>query len=502
MKFKVSKDSVNNLRNNVAAFNTGKNSVRFLIGLQNAGKGLACQACIVKDGQQAVIGFLTAGIPSDFEAGKPLNFAVKAGVFCDYIGKLLAFDADFTFEVTDKGVKVSLPGTATVTLPVVAENECEPLIPSDEGDAYIAVEKMKATDFLTVLKKGGYLAKAGEDLRNISNHVAFAFMGGNMIAMSSDGGRIAKAEKPAQIRFNELMNALLYFAPDERASYVAKVQNKEITEQEYFTAANAKGWKPNVAGISLPVAAVITLLKLGSYGEEVNIMITPRNFHLVSGNLKLCFTLGSATWTTFAGFIANFEKLQWTKVVVDKDSLLNAFSIAELACQGKKLPVEASFTANGIVLKDCSGNKVKVGYVESMEGVEGKDAYLNCSFTMESLSKFGGGNIVIGCIGGKTDPVLIADGTMDGENNVSKTYILQINVSRDKKEEGTTETKEEPKKAKKSAVEDTSSEEDIAKMARDEEEAAEETETYVESEIEEDSEEEADCGDIPEEESL
>lgn len=501
MKIKVAKETVKNLRDNVAAFNTGKNSVRFSIGLKNAGKGLACQACIVKDGQQMVIGFLTSGIPSEWEEGKGQNFAVKAGVFCDYIGKLLPFDADFNFDITDKGIKVSLPGTATVTLPLVAEGDCEPLIPSDEGDAYIAVEKMKSTDLLTVLKKGGYNARTGEDIRNITNHVAFAFANGNMMVMSADGSRIAKAVKPASIKYNELMNALLYFEPDARPSYVAKVQKNEITADDYFKEAAAKGYRPNVAGVSLPTSAVITLLKLSGMGEEVNIMITPRNMHLVTGNLKLCFSLGVANWTTYANFAGNFDKLAWTKVVVDKEALSNAFSICELACQGKKLPVSVEFTDTGIVLKDCSGNKVKVGYVESMEGIAGKTAHLNCTLLIETLSKFAGGNIVIGCIGGKQDPVLIADGTMEGENNVSKTYVLQIMVS-DKKEDEKKETDKKAKKGKKSdAVEDASSEEDIAKMARDEEEEVEET-VIEESEIEEETEEEVSEDELPEEEQL
>lgn len=474
-----------NLKDTVSAFNTGKNSVRFVIGLKNAGKGIACQACIVRDGQQVVIGFLTSGVPKDYEEGKTQSFAVKACVFCDYIGKLLPFDADFTLDIGEKGVKVALPGTATITLSMVAESDCEPLIPSDEKDAYIAVEKMKSTDLLTILKKGGYLAKAGEDIRNLTNHVAFAFVNGNMVAMSADGNRVAKAEKPVNVKYNELVNALVYFEPDARASFVQRVQKGELSQADYFKEAAAKGYRPNVAGISLPVAAVASLLKLSGLGEEVNMMITPRNMHIVTGNLKLCFSLGIANWSVYANFIGQFDKLVWTKVVVDKDNLLNAFSLAELACQGKKLPVAVEFSESGVFLKDCSGNKVKISYVENMDGVSGKIAYLNCALMIDALAKFASGNVVIGCIGGKTDPVLVSDGAMNGEGCVSKNYILQVNVNREEKNASKTKTKS-------TEVEDADTEEDIAKMAQEEDEAEQ---VIEESEIEEDDE-------LPEEEEL
>lgn len=498
MKFKMNKDTVKNLKDNVSAFNTGSNAVRFLIGMSNTGKGLLCQACLVKDGQQEYIGFSTSGVPSDWEEGKPLAFATKAGLFCDYIGTLLSFDADFTFDVTEKGIKVSLPGTAAINLPLVAESECEAMIPNDEGDAYIAVCGIKSSDFLGLLKKGGYFAEAGEDLRAVTNHVALAFVNGNMIAMSASNSGVARAMKSAEIKYNELINALLFFEKDARGAVVAQVQKGELSQEAYFAEAAKKGYMAGVGGATLPYSAVNTLLKISCFGEEIGIKVTEKNLHIASGNLKLCFKLGTADWRTYANYLTKFENIAWTKAVVDRDNLMNAFSLAKLACGETVAPVSVDCTKTGLVLKDCAGNKVKVAYVESTDDFAGKVVDIGCKVSMAAISRFSSGNLVIGCTDNVREPVFFANGSMNGEGNTFLAFVVRTKVN--KEAEGS-ETKDASKKSdkKSNAVEDADSAEDIAKMAMDEEEAKE----VVDVEIDEPEADDADGvadDNIPEEE--
>ena len=173
MRFKVSVDAISNLVAKVNVLSNDSNSVQFSIGLKSNGKGLLCQAAIVNGGQMLTVGFITDGVPAEYEEGKPLQFAVKAKALCNYLSRLLALEADMTFAVKEgKTLIISVSTTAKVSLPLTSE--CESLLVNDAKDALVKAD-VKTVDFISLLKKGGYAAVKEEDELRKTDRVALEF---------------------------------------------------------------------------------------------------------------------------------------------------------------------------------------------------------------------------------------------------------------------------------------------------------------------------------------
>ena len=461
--FKVSVDGIANLVTKLSTLATADNAVQFSVGFKDNGKGLFSQAVIANGGQQLTVGFVTDGVPAGYESGNALRFAVRAKQLCDYLNQLLSLESDFSFALKEeKALVITAGSTAKVSLPLVSEAVAQ--IADDSKSAHTMAE-VKTADLLSVLKRGGYAAKKEADELRRLDRVVLQFAKGVAECLSTDGFRIVQAKKESKCAFNEQMLALSFFKPDERAGYVQKVQSGELSEADFFAAAKKNGYVPSIAKLALSSEAVGTLLKVLAGGvEQTSIKVTAQKLHVTCGNVKLLLVLAGEVPGAAASAVAQFDKIGWERIAVDRGALCNALNIVGLSCtDGVKTPVRLFVKKGYLLVADDSGNnQVKVATVEgSSEVAVGMEAPMNLSYFSTAVSKFGG-NVVLGFTDSQNQPLLVSDGSVTGDAVTAKAFILKVKLAVPDEAEPAEPKKGTPKKEKAPAKAEPADEEEAS----------------------------------------
>jgi len=197
-EIRINVEVAKHLVSNISVLKSTENAVRFTIGLQNLGNGLAAQAIVVNGGQMANIGFATS-LPEDKKALESLpylTFAVKAEEFCNVVSVLCDYNSDLTLSCDGKRIFLSVGSQVSIPMGLVSPEACEPLLNADQlagfKDARVKFT-LKGDDFRNVFQRGVRFSSAQIDMYSLTDRVAVRMENGKCFLYSTDGHGIGKS---------------------------------------------------------------------------------------------------------------------------------------------------------------------------------------------------------------------------------------------------------------------------------------------------------------------
>jgi len=436
-KIVIKNEVAANLLSNLSAYRSKQNGIRFTIGMKSLGDGLASQVTIVNKGQMADIGFKTE-LPEDmseFIEGTPyMLFNLKADDFCNYLGVMLDYKADISFEYDEKQLVLAVGEQVKIPLALIPDDNMEPLLARDHNNGLVRIE-IKTEDFMMLLKKGGFLSKPDADSRMITDRVAFKFSGNRCAVYSSDSYSVAKAWCNADITYADAQRAL-YYLRVKGSGLSKEAQVEMMTEMKKYQTdpvgmiayARQLGYVSDADFfISLPSASVLTLQKIFATVETLQIVITPDNFHVCAGNVLSIFALAGEVSKMYENTVDKWESAEWNaKVVTDKENLSRALNILKLG--NTKIPFHLAMGGNGIAVSK-EGNEIHTTALATDGNIGGIDSYFSVDRVLDALSKLSNGNLILRFVTDNANhPLSISNGSLNEENINSYAYILPVNM--------------------------------------------------------------------------
>ena len=454
---KLTQDVANAVLERLSLLKNNTNKVRLVFGLKNAGAGITCMARIVDGMRMEEIGFLTNGVPSDYVDGEVYaSCIVKAKAFCDYLSAFNSFNADVVFGVSDKLLSLAVEGQANVSLECVSEADAEPLF-VDDSKTTMAVFTCSGNVLNDALKMGGFCAVTSDDPSMIADRVVLSFDASALYVYSTDSEHARVTSSTAQIKasFNDALRAACFLKNkvdslngEAKAQLLEKVS--KTPKQQLVDVAKAEGFDGSTFDIAVPTSSIQIVQKLIAGAEKIEVAISQRYLRIRCGNVLASFLLADICPTIYKTVLPNMEKVKWEgTVVVDKEQFVNALNIIQLSADSDNYPFSFSVdTKQGkVVMKDNSGNSTLCNLVSSSCGdsIDSLVKYMKASNFASVLSKYPNGNIVI-CINGKKNSFMqVRNGELDGKNVTSKTYLIEINVDKNREAMAKKEAKEEEK---------------------------------------------------------
>jgi len=477
------------LLSNLSAFKNAQNCIRFVIGVVNTGDGLGSQMAIVNGGQMGRFAFKT-GLPVEEVTVSPsspyMSFNLRASEFCNYLSALLSFATDITLGYDGATVYLNAGEQAKIALGTVADDACEPFLVDDTREASVMVT-MKGDDFIKVMRKGAYLSESKPCSRKITDRVVFSINDGLLTVYSSDTHVIAKSwcnvavqkmdanaalyflqtkgataneEEKARIfaRFKEIQGnpeAVIAFAEEEgfvsenvvkknALGYImdlAKTMDKE--EQKQLLAeltplqndatglirlAKSKGFEyDGDMRVSIPHDSAVTLQKLFTDSETVQMLFTQNNLHISNGShINVTMSLAGEVASVYKGTVDQvWGAYDWSaKVVVDREAFARALSLMKL--NGVREVMHVSVDGQGLVVSKDS-NIIHTPIIASEGDTKGVDAYFRDSKISLAMSKLSNGNLVIRFLTGASNssfPICLSNGGISEENIDSYEYVM------------------------------------------------------------------------------
>lgn len=439
-KITINYENASDLLSKVSAFRTKQNCIRVTIGEKNLGNTLAAQIYIVNGGQMGKIGFKTS-LPIGDEAALQLpymSFNLKADDFCNYLSGLLGYQEDISLEC--EGAQIIMvvgdDEKARIPLNTIPDESCEPLLMQDYKHGWVQIE-IKADDFLTLFRKGGFLSSSEADtVRQVTDRVVLKTQGMRCYMYSSDGSSIAKAWKDANVSYKDAQRALYYLrtkgaelSDEEKVSMLSEMDALKTDAAGMIAYANKHGYvsTENIQ-VSFPNACVSTIQKIISGVDELKIVITADNIHINAGNVLATFALAGEVASIYKNTVDPWENTNWSaKVVTDKESLVRALNILKLSGEDK-VPFHIAVDAHGIATKK-SGNEVHTTILATEGNTGVIDVYYSVKRVMDTLSTLSNGNLILRFMTENNNhPLSISNGSLDEKDIDAYAYILPVNL--------------------------------------------------------------------------
>lgn len=434
-QFKLSNEVAKNLLSQLEIMKTDKNKVRLEIGVKNAGKGVACKATIVSGGMMLVTGFVTSAVPKDYEDGSLyLSCAVKASELCSYLSAFLPFNADVSFSFDEKVLTMSVGTQAKVKLALVDMGECEPLLVDDSKESYCATKDLSVPGFLSALNQGGYLVKPEVDPRGITDRVVLSFTNNNITVYSAESAGFATSWCDANVQFIESLHALSHIPDDAKISYMGRLKNQEISQEDFLAYAKENGYEKGVLNISLSSGALNALTKVIRNSAQISVFITSKYMRVMSGNVQTVYALAGSCPTIYKQALGRWDESKFSgHMTVDKESLCNALHIMKLSSADK--PFLLTSKSGNLVVTDTVGNSVKTAIVASEGDFEKVSAYFSCDKTLSALNKMPNGNVCVHIDAKLGIPAVLTNGEISGNGVTCKAYVMPVNYKPEAVEE-------------------------------------------------------------------
>lgn len=448
-KVTIKPEVVSNLYKTLSVFRNNANKIRFLIGINKLGDGLASKAIIVNGGSMAEIGFKTS-LPEEeisIEQGKPwASFILSASDVCSHFSVLESYGADIEVSFNGAFVTFSIGDTVNISLNTVSLETAEPLLPHDYDSSLVHVEANST--FLSSLIRGGFLADTEPDFRHVLDRIALKFVDGKCYSYSTNGTCIAKSWCNVNMRLNTLECANAFLNEKEatldengKQALRNKMESLKGDSSGILTFAKTEGFdENNRVMVSLPIPALTAMQKLFGNEEKLSLIVTHNYIHIQSRNMLTTFALAGETTSLYERAVDEWENNAWSsKIVVDKEALLRNLNLLKLG--GDKIPVKLSYDSVGFSLSKENAI-VHNTTIASQGELNELSIHLRIDNIIACVSKLSAGNIIIRFVSGSSAakvPISISNGDLT-ENVSCYMYIIPV-VDADTSEEQKTDSK-------------------------------------------------------------
>lgn len=434
----VKKEVLKELVGQLSPFKNGSNSIAFQIGRKVADEeNVTCYATLVNDTMQQQVVFLGKK-PADYVEGELYaKFNVKADGFISYAQAFLEYDQDVQLDFAESSTtfRVTSGNDAQISIPVVADSELEPSLPSINKNLSVLSMKAEGEKFLSFLRKGGFLAMERDDIR-FADKIVFAAKKDVMEILSTNGSSVAYSiltgmetlqvnrKVVAGIALNKKAESL---RGDEKTAFEEKAasafQNGTLEKL-----AEEEGISLDQYNFALTRSSFDVLRTVIKAGSKVSLCMDDRHLYVRCGNTIGTYTLALADGYSFLNNIVQ----QWldssfaAKVVTDTGAFSRALNILELKDSldhsKRPSPVTVRMGSGGMELVR-GDDRSTLSVTES----EGDEASVYTSImprpARQILSSLDKGNLLVRFFAESKQPVVFSNG--DLSENVD-TYVFML----------------------------------------------------------------------------
>lgn len=440
------------------------NKLRIMFGMKVSETELSNKLVIVDKGMQVETGFKSSTPKGGVEIpeGSPCwkQIIVSAADFQSFLGAMVKYESDITFDIKDSTVDVLITGVAKVSLNLYEEDAAESLISANASTYIVKAVIEKAS--LAAVERGGFLAGVEPCQRMFTDRVVLSIKDGDggLCSFSTNNFSFALASADVKAEINKGGMALSVIHshlsqleksnPAEALKLQEEIKSFGKDLSKYIEKATALGMKEGAPyRVAIPTLAWKRLMKLYGDVEKVQMVITGNHLVCISSTVMCVVALATVGASAFIDKLVGWLNTEWSaRAVVDRDRMLQALTILKLSNTHKYLTLKCDKT----LVMERDGNTVKVPLTSEAAGdCSVMERALLVSLFDQIVGRFGNGNLTISACDIKAtgfSPICLSSGATDELRPSLNVFILPFDISNESKEEEE-EEEEEKKKEKK-----------------------------------------------------
>lgn len=411
---------------------TNSNNVLLTFGTKDAGENVNCMFTIVRNGAEQVESKFIASKPKNWN-GEKESVVLKSDTFINYMIALLSLTETISLDIGTT-LKLSVKGKVELTMPILADEEMDALLPSYKEIGLAQLVFPKADDFRAAVKKGTYAASDSEKCNCVILRIQFE--DGTLKMYSTDTATIAGSKINIPIFAPNIIEGQMQESIDQnpekeeeiRKGFEKQIEMAKQMEEARIKYCEERQTSPDDFRFAIPLIAFRNMVRLLEGVDTFNMKVGASQVFISAPSIIYTATL-TQTALALPKLIDSINKQEPNLVIqMDVEDFSKNIQILNNV-SGDKNIVPVTLVKKGENIIVSSAETVTHCKCIACTGDEECDLFFNAVKLKNILASLEKGNMLLELtIGDKPFPIRVVNGSLkDNLRDKGFSYLLPAN---------------------------------------------------------------------------